>query len=75
MINLRWVIVVVLATLALVSIASANLDPTPDRSVTVDCRKARQLVAQYGETAVMETARASGVPERVIETVARRCLR
>lgn len=75
MTNLRGPVVVVLATLALVSIASANGDPTPDRSVTVDCAKVRVWVAAYGVDAVLAAARARGVPERTIDATARRCLR
>lgn len=75
MINARGLLVVILASLALVTIASANGDPTPDKTVTVDCEKVRALVEQYGVEAVIAAARARGVPERTIDATARRCLR
>lgn len=75
MINARGWLVVILASLALISIASAHGDPMPDRSVTVDCQRVRDLVAVYGVDAVMEGARARGVPERTIAATERRCLR
>lgn len=75
MINLRGVVVVVLALLALASVASASRDTTPERTVYFDCAEVRLYVETYGMAAVIVVARARGVSEKVIFETARRCLR